>query len=74
MIASFDPKGTDTWLQELIAGVFGDRVMLGTDQMRWPDAIGMAIDVIQSSKTLNRSAKTRHLYSNAARFLRLTKQ
>jgi predicted TIM-barrel fold metal-dependent hydrolase len=74
LLASFDAKAVDAWLAELIAGGVGDRIMFGTDQMRWPEAIGMAIDAIHSSKTLTEPQKRDILYNNAARFLRLPKQ
>ena len=45
--------------------------MFGTDQMRWPDAIGMAIEMIESVKFLTEEQRRDIFYNNAARFLRL---
>ena len=45
--------------------------MFGTDQMQWPDAIGMAIEVIESAKSLTEEQRRDIFYNNAARFLRL---
>jgi uncharacterized protein len=45
--------------------------MFGTDQMGWPDAIGMAIEVIESVEFLTEDQRRDIFYNNAARFLRL---
>ena len=45
--------------------------MFGSDQMQWPDAIGMAIEVIESVKFLTEEQRRDILYNNAARFLRV---
>ena len=50
----------------------GERIMVGTDQMRWPETIGMAIEVIQSSPSLTEAQCRDIPYNNAARFLRLS--
>jgi hypothetical protein len=71
LVASFDRAGVDAWFQELLANGLGNRIMFGTDQMRWPETIGMAIDVIQSSKALTDEQRRDIFYNNAARFLRL---
>jgi hypothetical protein len=42
--------------------------------MRWPEAIEMAIDVIQSSKAVTNEQRRDIFYNNAARFLRLSDQ
>jgi hypothetical protein len=49
-----------------------DRVMFGSDQMRWPEAIGMAVHRIKSIDYLDEQEKAGILYDNAARFLRLS--
>ena len=46
--------------------------MFGTEQMWWPDAIGMAIEAIESADFLTAEHKQDILYNNAARFLRLS--
>ncbi|NBC03449.1 MAG: amidohydrolase family protein [Bacteroidetes bacterium] len=51
-----------------------DRVMFGTDQMRWPEAINMAIENIQGLDFLTLDEKKGIFYSNAARFLNLNEE
>ena len=48
------------------------RIMFGSDQMYWPDAIGEAIKSIETAPFLDAGQKRDILYNNAARFLRLT--
>jgi predicted TIM-barrel fold metal-dependent hydrolase len=50
---------------------FGKRIMFGTDQMFWPDAMALAVERIQSADYLSREQKRDILYNNAARFYRL---
>ena len=50
-----------------------DRVMFGSDQMRWPEAIEMAAQRVKSIDYLDEQEKAGILYDNAARFLRLSK-
>jgi predicted TIM-barrel fold metal-dependent hydrolase len=49
-----------------------DRVMFGTDQMIWPEAIKMAIEKVQSLDFLTLKEKEDIFYMNAARFLNLS--
>ena len=49
-----------------------DRVMFGSDRMRWPEAIEMAVKRVKSIDYLSDREKKGILYDNAARFLRLT--
>jgi predicted TIM-barrel fold metal-dependent hydrolase len=58
-------------LERLIRAGLGDRLMFGSDQMRWPEAIGMAIDGIESAPFLSADLRRGVLCENAARFLRL---
>jgi len=51
-----------------------DRVMFGSDQMRWPEAIGMAVRRVRSLDYLSDREKAGILYDNAARFLRLNNE
>jgi len=46
--------------------------MFGSDQMTWPDAIGMAVEAIERANFLTEEQKRDILYNNAARFLRLS--
>ena len=59
------------YLQRLIQARFGDRIMFGTDQMIWPDAVGMSVDAIESATFLTEAQKRDIFFNNAARFLRL---
>jgi len=59
------------YLRELIRAGFGKRLLFGSDQMVWPEAIGMAVDGIESAAFLTEEEKRDILYNNAVRFLRL---
>ena len=48
-----------------------DRVMFGSDQMRWPEAIALAIDRVNRLDFLTVEEKKRIFYDNAAKFLGL---
>lgn len=60
------------WLKALIRAGFEDRIMFGSDQMAWPDAMGLAIDAIESADFLTEEQKRDIFYNNAARFLKLS--
>lgn len=55
--------------------IFGEpiakRLMFGSDQMAWPETIGMAVDTIESADFLTENQKRDIFYNNAKRFLRL---
>lgn len=59
------------YLRALMRAGFGRRIMFGTDQMFWPEAIGMAVEGIDSATFLTRGEKRDIFYNNAARFFRL---
>ena len=46
--------------------------MFGSDQMVWPEAIGLAIVGIESADFLTEAQKRDIFYNNAARFLRIS--
>ena len=46
------------YLKDLIRAGFGKRLMFGSDQMVWPEAIGMAIEGIESAKFLSQRSKS----------------
>jgi hypothetical protein len=50
---------------------FLDRVMFGSDQMIWPDAITQSVDFLNSLDFLTEKEKQDIYYNNAARFLNL---
>jgi len=60
------------YLQQLIRAGFGKKMMFGSDQMTWPDAIGIAVETIEQADYLSAEQKRDILYNNAARFLRLS--
>jgi len=59
------------YLRGLIRAGLGERLMYGSDQMVWPEAIGMAIEGIESATFLSEEQKRDIFYNNAARFLKL---
>lgn len=61
-----------SYLKELIKSGFGKRIMFGSDQMSWPDAIGMAVEAVEKADFLSEEQKRDIFYNNAARFLNLT--
>jgi uncharacterized protein len=61
-------------LKRLVDAGYGKRIMFGSDQMVWPEAIPVAIASITEADFLSAGQKRDILYNNAARFLRLTPQ
>lgn len=59
------------YLRRLIEVGFGNRILFGSDQMVWPEAISIAITNIMNAKFLSEDQKKDILYRNAQRFLRL---
>lgn len=62
------------YLKALVDAGFGKRVMFGSDQMVWPDAIGLAIDGVNQATFLSPEQKRDIFYNNAAAFLRLDQE
>jgi predicted TIM-barrel fold metal-dependent hydrolase len=62
------------YLQRIVEAGFGKRVLFGSDQMVWPEAIEVAIQSIQTATFLTPQQKRDIFYNNAARFLRLPKE
>ena len=60
-------------LKQMVDAGFEKRIMFGSDQMYWPQAIGEAIQSIEAAPFLTKSQKRDILYNNAARFLRLSR-
>jgi hypothetical protein len=60
-----------SYLQRLIEAGFGKRIMFGSDQMVWPDAIGMAIEGVESAIFLTDSQRRDIFYNNAVDFFQL---
>ena len=59
------------YLKGLIDNGLGKRIMYGSDQMEWPEAIGIGIERILKADFLSKKQKRDIFYNNAARFLRL---
>ncbi|MGI9076918.1 MAG: amidohydrolase family protein [Gemmatimonadaceae bacterium] len=59
------------YLKRLIDAGFANRIMFGSDQMVWPDAIDAAIQSINQVPFLTAQQKRDIFYNNAARFFRL---
>ena len=59
------------YLKKFIDAGFGKRILFGSDQMVWPDAIPIAIENILQAKFLNEEQKKDILYRNAERFLKI---
>lgn len=59
------------YLRTLMRSGFGKRLMFGSDQMVWPEAIGMAVEGIESAAFLTADQKRDIFFNNAVRFFRL---
>lgn len=71
---SFPRAQFDAALKQMVDAGFSQRILFGTDQLYWPDAIGEAISAIEQAPYLDAAQKRDILYNNAARFLRLNQQ
>ena len=60
------------YLQRIVEAGFTSRILFGSDQMVWPEAIERSVAVINEAPFLSEAQKRDILYNNAARFLRLT--
>ena len=57
-----------SYLKSFIDGGFGKRIMYGSDQMAWPDAIPLAIQNVENAPFLTEEQKQDIFYNNAAKF------
>ena len=64
-------KAFHAYLKRLVEAGFGKRIMFGSDQMVWPESIGMAIEGIESATFLTGEQKRDIFYNNAVVFFRL---
>lgn len=62
------------YLERLVNAGFGKRIMFGSDNMVWPQAIELGIEAINKAPFLSADQKRDILFNNAARFLRLTEK
>lgn len=60
------------YLGRLVNAGFGKRIMFGSDNMLWPQAIELGIRAINEAPFLTASQKRDILFNNATRFLRLS--
>jgi predicted TIM-barrel fold metal-dependent hydrolase len=71
-ITWYIPKSAfDRYVRALIEAGLGKQLMFGSDQMWWPEAIGLGIERIETGTYLTAEQKRDIFYNNAARFLRL---
>ena len=68
---AYPKKDFYAYLKRLVDAGFERRIMFGSDNMIWPDAIGVAIQRIQRAPFLSARQKRLILHDNAARFLRI---
>ena len=73
-MASFPRKEFYFYLERLVNAGFGKRIMFGSDNMVWPQAIELGIESISKAPFLSVAQKRDILFNNAARFLRLTEK
>ena len=62
------------YLERLVNAGFVKRIVFGSDNMVWPQAIGQGIETINKASFLTAEQKRDILFNNAARFLRLTEK
>ncbi len=62
-----------SYFQRLVDAGFSKRIMFGSDQMVWPDAIGRAIETVESAPFLSDEQRRDIMCRNAMTFLRLDK-
>lgn len=62
------------YLRTLIRSGFGKRLMFGSDQMIWPEAVGLAVEGIESASFLTEEQKRDIFHNNAVRFFRLDRK
>lgn len=62
------------YLRNLMDAGLGKQLMFGSDQMKWPEAIGLGIEAIESAEFLSPEEKRDIFYNNASRFLRLSEE
>jgi predicted TIM-barrel fold metal-dependent hydrolase len=60
-----------SFLKRLVDAGFGGRIMFGSDQMQWPEAISRAVEAVESASFLEGNQKDDIFCRNAARFLQL---
>jgi predicted TIM-barrel fold metal-dependent hydrolase len=75
VLAFTQPRaGFYRYLRAIFDAGFGTRVMFGSDQMVWPEAIERSIAAINEAPFLSAKQRRDVFYKNAARFLRLSEE
>jgi predicted TIM-barrel fold metal-dependent hydrolase len=74
IVFALPPKEFHNYLRRIVEAGFGNRVMFGSDQMVWPEALEVAIQTIEDASYLTDAQKRDIFYNNAARFLNLSKE
>lgn len=62
------------YLRRLVEAGYGKRIMFGSDQNVWPDAIKIAIKSVNSADFLTKEQRRDIFYNNAVRFLKLEEE
>ncbi len=57
------------FLRRLVESGFADRIMFGSDQMAWPDAIPLSIEAYREADYLSEAQKRGIFFDNALKFL-----
>ncbi len=60
-----------SYLKSIMDAGFGERIMYGSDQMGWPDAIPLSIKNVENVSFLTETQKQDIFYNNAALFYNL---
>ena len=59
-------------LRQLVEAGFSKRIMFGSDQMFWPDGIGLAIQGVETAEFLTEEQKQDIFFNNAVGFYKLS--
>jgi predicted TIM-barrel fold metal-dependent hydrolase len=59
------------YLRGLVEAGLAKRLMFGSDQMEWPETIGLGIEALEAAEFLSEDQRRDIFYNNAVRFLRL---
>jgi predicted TIM-barrel fold metal-dependent hydrolase len=65
------PEEFYAYLRALLRAGLGNRLMFGSDQMIWPEAIGRSIETVDRAPDVTAAVKRDIFYNNAVRFFRL---
>ncbi len=68
------PAEFHRYVRTLVEAGFGERIMFGSDQMVWPEALEFAIDNLETADYLSEAQKRNIFYNNAARFFRFSRK